>query len=334
MVVILVLAQAGAVGIVLGYSFHQILVSILLGLAILGLLKRRVKKPNLRLNSIFKNILNASFPSWIPKLVTVLGGANLGTVIVYGSSGSNEAASYFLANTILSGIIATVTPLYTIAYPAVSAMSDNRKRFTWRIIKISMIILCPLSVSVIFYSDDIINLFGQDYSDASLLLRILLITALMGSVSTMVGQLLYAYDSYRQVLYLGLASSVPRTALYFVLVPLFGGMGAATSYLIGSVIGFILSAVVAKKIGLVINWKDLGLIVFLPILPALLLSYFQVNFIIGIISTIAASIIVFLRFKILTKSDVEDSINVLPKGIAKPLGIILNKVGTILNKDY
>ena len=334
MVVILVLAQAGAVGIVLGYSFHQILVSILLTFAILGLLKRGVKKPNVRLKSIFKNILNASFPSWIPKLVTVLGGANLGTVIVFGSSGSSEAASYFLANTILSGIIATVTPLYAIAYPALSAMSDNRKRFTWRIIKISMIILCPLSVSVIFYSDDIINLFGQDYSDASFLLRILLITALMGSVTTMVGQLLYAYDRYRQVLYLGLASSIPRTALYFVLVPLFGGMGGATSYLIGSVIGFILSAVVAKKIGLVINWKDLGLIAFIPILPALLFSYFQVNFIIGIISTIAVSIIVFLRFKILTKSDVKDSINVLPKGIAKPLAIVLNKVGTILNKDY
>jgi len=334
MVIILVLAQAGALSIVLGYSIFQILVSILLAFAVLGLLKRQDKKPNVKINNTFKSILNASVPSWIPKLITVFGGANFGTVIVFGSSGSSEAASYFLANSVFSAIIATVAPLYTIAYPALSAMSDNRKRFTWRIIKISMIILCPLSLSFFFYSQDVINLFGQDYSDASLFLRILLLTALMGSVSTMVGQLVYAYGKYRQILYLGLVSSIPRTVLYFVLVPLFGGTGAATSFLIGSVASFVLSIILAKKIGLVIHWKDLSLIVILPLIPAFLFSYIQINFILGIISTIATSLIAFLKFKILTKSDVEDSLNVLPKEIARPLSIVSNKVGRLLNKDY
>jgi len=335
MVIILVLTHAGALGIVMGYSFYPILASILLAFAILGLLRCQEKgKPVVKINNPFKNILNASVPSWIPKLITVLGGANLGTVIVFGSNGSSEAASYFLANTILSGIIATVTPLYEIAYPALSAMSDNRKRFTWRIIKISMIILSPLSVSVIFYSHDVINLLGQDYSDASLSLRILLLTALPLPVSVMIGQLVYAYGNYRQVLYLGLASSIPRAVLYFLLVPVFGGTGAATSYLIGSIIGFVLSTIVAKKIGMIIHWKDLGLIIILSLLPACLFSYFHVNFILGIISTVVASLIAFLRFKILTKSDVDDSINVLPKEIAKPLAILFYKVGRALNSDY
>jgi len=334
MVIILVLAQAGALGIVVGYSLYQILASILLAFAILGLLRRQDKKPIVKIKNPFKDILRASVPSWIPKLITVLSGANLGTVIVFSSFGSSEAASYFLANTILSAIIATVTPLYTIAYPALSAMSDDRKRFTWRIIKISMIILSPLSLSVIFYSHDVINLLGEDYSDASLFLRILLLTAIPSSVSTMIGQLIYAYGNYRQVLYLGLATSIPRTVLYFLLVPVFGGTGAATSYLIGSIIGFFLSIIVAKKIGMIIRWKELGLIIILSLLPAFLFSYFQLNFILGIISTVAASLIAFLRFKILTKSDVEDSVNVLPKGIARPLAIVLNKVGRVLNKDY
>jgi O-antigen/teichoic acid export membrane protein len=334
-VITLVLAQAGALGIVVGYSLYQIIASILLAFGIIGLLRRQKKEaPIVKLSTPLKSILEASVPSWIPKLVTVLGGANLGTVIVFGSNGSSEAASFFLANTILSGIIATVTPLYTIAYPALSAMSDNRKRFTWRIIKISMIILSPLSLSVIFYSHDVINLLGQDYSDASLFLRILLLTALPSSVSTMIVQLAYSYGNYRQVLYLGLASSIPRTILYFILVPLFGGTGAATSFLIGTITGFILSVLVAKKIGMIIRWKDLGLIVILPLLPAFLFSYFEVNFILGIIGTVAVSLIAFFRFKILTKSDVEDSVNVLPKGIAKPLATVLNKVGCVLNKHY
>jgi O-antigen/teichoic acid export membrane protein len=333
-VIILVLGQAGALGIVLGYSIYEILVCILLTFAILGLLKRQDKKPLVKTSDTFKRIINASVPIWAPRLITVLGGANFGTVVVFGSYGSSEAASYFLANIICGAITATVSPLYAIAYPALCAMTDDRKRFTWRIIKISMAILCPLSLSVIFYSHDVINLFGQDYSEASLFLRILLLGVLMGSVTGMVGQLVYAYGKYRQIMYVGLASSIPRTVLYFVLVPLFGGTGAAMSFLIGSIINFVLSIILAKKNGLVIHWKVFTLLVILPILPAFLFSYLQVNFILGIISTIVVSLIAFLRFKILTKSDVEDSINVLPKDIARPLLIVLNKVGRVLNKDY
>ncbi len=335
MVIVLVLAQAGAVGILLGYSFYQILASILLAFAIIKLLRHKENSKNTeQIINPFKTILIASVPSWIPKLISVIGGANLGTVIVFGSNGASEAAAFFLANIILSGIITIVVPLYTISFPALSAMSDYRKRFTWRIIKVSMVVLSPLSLAVIFYSPDVINLLGQDYSNASIVLRILLLTALVSPFSTMVHQLVYAYGNYRLVLYLGLASNIPRILLYFLLVPVFGGAGAAVSLLIGSIIYFVLSTLVAKKIGLIINWKDLGLIVILPLLPAFLFSYFQVNFIVGIIGTIFASIIAFLRFDILTKSDVQDSVNVLPEGIAKPLVIMLNRVGRVLNKDY
>jgi O-antigen/teichoic acid export membrane protein len=297
-------------------------------------LKRQEKKPHVKTNDTFKTILNASVPTWAPRLITVLGGANFGTVVVFGSYGSSEAASYFLANAVCGAIAATVSPLYAIAFPALCAMTDNRKRFAWRIIKISMIILSPLSISVIFYSHDVMNLFGQGYSEASLFLRILLLTVLMGAVNGMVGQLVYAYGKYRQTMYVGLVSSILRTVLYLVLVPLFGGTGAALSYLLGSMINFALSIILAKKNGLVIDWKVFSLIVILPILPAFLFSYFQVNFILGIISTIVASLIAFLRFKILTKSDVEDTVNVLPKDIARPLSISLSKVGRFLNKDY
>ena len=334
MVVILVLGHVGAIGIVLGYSFYQILASIMLSFAIFGLLRNQDKRPNAKMIKPFKTILIASVPSWIPKLITILGSSNLGTVIVFGSSGSSEAASYFLASTILGGIIALVTPLYSIAYPTLSAMTDKRKRFAWRIIKISMIILTPLSLSVIFYSHDIVSLLGQDYTDASFLVEILLLTAILGSMPTMVGQLLYAYDRYRQLLYWGLATSVPRTTLYFILVPLLGGTGAAISYLVGSMIGFVISAKVANQIGMVINWRELGLIATLPLIPAFLLSYYQINFVLGIMLTIATSIILFLKFKILTKSDVEHGLNVLPKRMAGPLVRVLNKVGSVLNKDY
>jgi O-antigen/teichoic acid export membrane protein len=263
-----------------------------------------------------------------------LGGANIGTVIVFGSVGSSEAASFFLANLITSAVVGTVTPLYEIAYPALSAMNDGRKRFAWKIIKLALLISAPLSLAFIFYSDDVVHLLGQDYSNASNPLKILLLGVIPGSFILMIGNLLYSYGNYRQVLYLGLATSIPRTILYFLLVPAFGAIGGAAGYTIGTMIALILSFVLAKNIGMRVSWKQVALIVIILLVTAFIFSYFQINYILGIIGTVAISLIAFLKVKILTKSDIEVSINILPKGIAKPLSIVLNRVGTALNKDY
>jgi O-antigen/teichoic acid export membrane protein len=335
LVIILVLMHAGALGVVMGYTSFQILAAILLGFAVFRALRSRDRNnSNIKLNYPFKSILSASIPNWIPKLITTLGGSNLGTIVVFGFNGPSEAASFFLANAIFLAISAIVTPLFTIAYPTLSAMSDGRKRFAWRIIKISIILSLPLSASIIFYSNDVVLLLGHEYIDASVPLRIFLLSILPNSLYTVITELVYAYGNYRQVLALGLASSIPRTVLYFLLVPAFGATGAATSYLVGSIIGCVFAMIVAKKIGMIINWKDLGFIVIIAFLPPFISNYFQLNYILGIFSTVAISVILFLKFKILTKPDIEDAINVLPIGMAKPLTIVFNKVGKVLNRDY
>lgn len=335
LVVVLVLMNTGALGVVMGYTSFQILAAILLGFTIFRTLRSRDRSnTNIKLNYPFKSILSASIPSWIPKLITTLGGSNLGTIVVFGFNGPNEAASFFLANAIFLAISAIVTPLFTIAYPTLSAMSDGRKRFAWRIIKISIILSLPLSVSIIFYSNDVVLLLGHEYINASVPLKIFLLSILPNSLYTVITELVYAYGNYRQVLALGLASSIPRTVLYFILVPAFGATGAATSYLVGSLIGCVFSTIVAKKIGMIIYWKDLGFIVIMAFLPPFIFNYFQLNYILGIFSTVVISVILFLKFKILTKPDIEDAINVLPIGMAKPLTIVFNKVGKVLNRDY
>jgi len=334
-VIILVLAHLEAIGILIGYAFSEVLACILLAIAINRILKREANcESDIKLDRPLKTVVTASVPYWIPRLISVLGGANLGTVVVFGVNGSTEAASYFLANAIVNAIVATITPLYGMSYPALSAMSDGRKRLAWRIIKISTIISAPLSLSAWFYSSAIIDVLGQNYAEASMFLRILLITIIPGSVTTMVIQLSYAYGNHRQVLYLGLASSIPRTLLYFIIVPSFGGTGAAASFLMGSMISFVLSLIIARKIGLIIHWRELGLITTISLLSALIFSYFEINFVLGIISTIIVSLFASLRFKILTKSEVDEMINVLPAGMATRLNMLINKIGKTLNKDY
>jgi O-antigen/teichoic acid export membrane protein len=213
-------------------------------------------------------------------------------------------------------------------------MSDGRKRLTWRIIKISTVISIPFSSSVFFYSDDVIALLGSHYADASLLLRLFLIAIFPNSISLMIGQLVYANGNYRQVLYIGLASSIPTTLLYFVLVPILGSTGAATSYLVGSIVGLAMSAIISKKIGMQVHWKVLCLISIISIAPAFAYSYLQLNFVTGIIATLLTSYIIFLKFRIISRSDVDDTLSVLPMGLAQPIITVVHKVGKLLNSDY
>jgi O-antigen/teichoic acid export membrane protein len=335
LVVFLVLMHAGSVGVLTGYASFEILTSILLGFAVIQMLRdKNPSSSNADSDHSFKTILSASLPSWIPKLITVLSGANLGTIIVFGSNGSAEAASYFLSYTISLAVFSIVLPLFTVAYPALAAMSDGRKRLTWKILKISMIISVPLSSSIFFYSSDVIGLLGYHYADASLLLRLFLIAIFPNSISLMIGQLVYAYGNYRQVLYIGLASSIPTTLLYLILVPIIGSTGAAISYLVGSIGGLVMSTIISKKIGMQMHWKVLCMISIISLVPAFIYSYLQLNFVIGIIITLLTSYIVFLKFRIISKSDIDDTLKVLPREVARPITKVVHKVGKILNSEY
>jgi len=117
-----------------------------------------------------------------------------------------------------------------------------------------------------------------------------------------------------------------RVLLYFILVPLYGSEGAAVAFTLGSAIGFIVSIIIAKRIGMLILWKDLVLIFIIPAGLAFTLDYFHVIYIIGIPVILVLSLI-FLRMSgVLSKSDVRESLGILPDSIGKPLINILNKL--------
>jgi biotin transporter BioY len=129
-------------------------------------------------------------------------------------------------------------------------------------------------------------------------------------------------------LMIGLATSIPRTMLYFVLVPIFSSTGAAISYTIGAVVGFILSVIIAKKsIGMLIFWKDLVLTLVIPTVIAFIFgNIFHINYVMGIIGTVVISYLVLLLLRVLRRSDVTDSLNMFPYSISNPLIGLLNRL--------
>jgi O-antigen/teichoic acid export membrane protein len=347
--IVLVLAGTGAVGMMIGYTSTNILSSILFAVVILGVIFKTSSSSSSSLPSMIatrlkslrdtfnfraiKDILTSSMASWIPLLVTTIG-AQLGTVVVFGAQGSNQAGVYFIALTIVNGITGVMYSLFTIGLPALSGMQDGRKRFTWHTIRLSVLLSLPFSSSLIFYSKEIMQLIGQDYSQGALSLQILLLSMLPTAILTGVNALAYSYGNYRQVLMIGLATSIPRTMLYFVLVPTFSSTGAAISYTIGAVVGFILSVIIAKKsIGMLIFWKDLVLTLVIPIIIAFILgNIFHINYLIGIIGTVAISYLLLLKLRVLRRSDITDSLNILPSNVSSPIVHVLGRLGKKSNR--
>jgi hypothetical protein len=113
---------------------------------------------------------------------------------------------------------------------------------------------------------------------------------------------------------------------YFILVPLYGNTGAALAFTVGSILGFVVSLIVAKKIGMVIFWKDLTLLFVIPAGLAYVIGLLQLHYIVGVPLLLAISMLSYSRLRILSKSDIQDYFEILPDRIAEPLIKILSKL--------
>jgi O-antigen/teichoic acid export membrane protein len=336
MAIILVGLGGGVIGLALGYTFFgQILSAILLGILIMQVFKpaEKLARSELKFGNASKDLLKAGVASWIPVLITTLG-IDLGTLVLYGEHGSYQSGIYFLTLAILNAITAITYAIFTISLPALSSMEDGRKRFSWDTIRLSSILLLPLTISIIFYPDEIMRFFGDIYVAGSSSLQILLSSTFPIIVSSGIDALVFAYGRYRHAMAINFAINIPRTILYFTLVPIFGMTGAAIAFTVGSIIGLIVSLIVAKSITFKIYWKTLALILLTPIVFAMLLSTLNVNFIIGIISTIIISYLILMKLNIILKADILFLIGLLPQNISKKILLLLGRLDKIVDWFY
>jgi stage V sporulation protein B len=317
---LLLVLGLGSVGLVFGFTFNYILSSILLAVVLLRTIFKTAKfktiLENLKDNT--KKILLASVVNWVPILIMIVG-SQLGTIVVFGTYGASQAGVYFLALTIVTGITSVMSSLYTIALPTLSSLHDYRKRIAWQTIRLSAIIILPFSCSLIFFSNEIMNLFGQAYVNGSVSLQILLISMLPLCVTDGIYTLAYSYRNYRYVLIVGFATSVPQTILYFSLIPVYGEVGAALAYTVGCALGCVVSIIISKKIGLLLFWKELAIVFIVPTSIGYALSFLHLNYILGIIFTVVSSYFLLLKIHIVTRSDVHDFLDILPDNISNQI---------------
>jgi O-antigen/teichoic acid export membrane protein len=322
----LVLLEQGSSGVLLAYTCSYALFSILLVYYMNKIFKVTINE-FFELGRSVKSLLKASIPAWVPTLITMIGSAELGTIVVFGSLGANQAGSYFISYAIFSVVAAISYSIFTIAFPWLSSLNEGRKRLLWRLLKTSLLLSLPISSSLIFYSDEIMKLIGKDYVQGTVALQLFLISILPTSVFLAISTLVYSYGNFRQVLVLGLCSSIPRAILYFILVMVYGSTGAALSYTLGSLTGFIVSVIVAKNIGMILYWKDIIFMLVIPLSLSFALDYLGLNYATGIICTIVISYFMLYKCGCLKRQDTENILELLPIIFTEPVTNLLNKIG-------
>lgn len=318
----LVLADFGVLGIMVGFLLYPITSLILFIIAIKKKVYNNIQGSGKLLYT--KDIFITSLSFWIPAIISTIG-SQLGTITVFLQSGSSSAGIYFISFSLVTGLTVIISVLSSIAYPTISALKDGKKRATWRLIKISLIMTLPISNAILFYSTDILSLFGEGYKNGSSILQILLLTSLPTALSTGIGVLLYAYGNNKEFLILGLVTSIPRVVLYFIFVPPFGGDGAALSYLIGSMFGGVLSIWMAQKIKINLFYKKIMMLFLIPILIGIPFKYMELNYIISILTIIFSSYLIYTFFKIVDSEDFNDILKLFPSKMSLVLLNIVTK---------
>lgn len=322
----LLLLGLGAVGLTIGIASFTVLEAIMMVPSIRRILNTTSDgNSHITIRKSARELLVGGLPSWIPSLLSTLG-SQLGTLVVFGSNGASQAAFYFISLSIYTAIQTGLGVLFTIMYPVLSSLDKGRERLSERTIRIGLLTTVPLSYSMIFYADNILSFFGDVYIQGSSALQILLLSIMPVALLTGISNHVYALGKYRQTLVIGIASSLPRAILYFILVPSLGSTGAAISFTAGSVTGLLTSLIIAKNVDIKIKWKQNLIFCLVPLFLSFIFNIFEINIIIGMSLSIVLSYAIYLKIHIMTKKDLHDFLIILPEGIAKPLGRLLDSL--------
>ncbi len=290
----------GWIGAAIGYAFiglTNLIVSFIYALRVIGF--RLVFSLD-----VLVNVLRAGVVSWLPSVV-VLAGQWLGVLFVFGSTGAVETGYYYVAYTISGVVLGVSTSILGLLLPVLSGMSDGRKRAASRALRISLLFMTPVAVFVAVYPWLPLSLLGKEYVSASNILTILLFSSVPLAITTCINSLIYAYGYYGMVLGIGLSQNLPRIILYLFLVPRYGGLGAATSFTLGTYFGFLYSLLVAHRIAFYLDMRSIGKTVVVPVSLGILSYFLGLHWFLGLL-LIASSYILYARLGLLSRRDLRD----------------------------
>ncbi|MCE4600952.1 MAG: oligosaccharide flippase family protein [Desulfurococcales archaeon] len=295
----LVLLGYGFIGAVIGYSTALIVI-----LAIgLSYIIKSIGLPRSIKYSLVKEIVKAGTASWIPNLI-MMAGQWLGVIAVFGSAGAVSTGYYYIAFTLGNLILMIGFSVIGLLLPYLSSLRDGRKRTAWRAFRLSLIATSPLLFVLLLYPGVPLSLLGREYVAASDSLRLILLAGPAMMLYAVVNNLVYAYGMYGRVLKLGLSQNIPRLILYLLLVPLYGELGAAASFTLGAFVSLPVVHYIARRVGFMINYRDVVLNLALPGALALVAYVLHLGWVAGSL-VVLLSYIAYARLGLISREEVK-----------------------------
>lgn len=292
------------VGVILGIVVAQIVTDIMLILYAKKLFREFKIQVKVQLSGL-KCLLQAGLPSWIPNVLTTLG-QSIGVLSVYGFLGGTETGLYYIAFAIASLVYNFPASILSLMFPVLSGMEDGRKRATSRAVRFSLVVTVPLTLALALYPYLPLSLLGREYLQASNILRILVLGAILLPITTGFVSYIYAIGKYTYVALTGLIPNICRLILYALLIPIMGATGVATAYTLGIIITLVTILPFAYDIGYRFNWTECTKTIIIPVIPAALLFTLNIHWLIGLPVLLLISLFVYARLDILTKNDLNE----------------------------
>ena len=198
-------------------------------------------------------------------------------------------------------------------------------------LKLGFLASMPVAAILFFYGDQILTIFGNEFSSSQDMLSILILSIPFAIISHASYYLIYARGNYKTILFLGLSVNIPRLILYLILVPIFGGFGAAVSFISGYFIQFILTVIIIEKLKVRLVYKKFILISIIPFILGYVIEFLKID-ILGIIPLIVFSLLIFLKMKLLNEEDIEGIFRMIMNHEKSELRV--KKITKILRKIY
>jgi O-antigen/teichoic acid export membrane protein len=304
----LMLLGLGIYGAVAGY--FVLFVGSTVGLVLI-LLRMVPRQAGSQLGANIRQVVSSGMPSWLPGTISAIG-SQLGVVAVFGLQGASEAGIYFIAFSIMNFILAIPQSLIGALFPALSGKIQDPAKATSRTLVLSIAISLPIMSFITVYSTEVLSIFGEQYKGASFILVILMLSIIPYTIHSGIDAYFYARGKYRMATVMGVLSEIPKVALYIVLVPIFSGEGAAYSYMIGVVIGGIVSALVAVQTKTEINWKLLGMLTVVTGIVSYAVYISSVPWYVGLVISFIIIPILYTRLKLVTRKEISELLEVFP----------------------
>jgi O-antigen/teichoic acid export membrane protein len=204
----------------------------------------------------------------IPVLLAGAGAALLtftDTTLLTILSGLDEVGIYQAALPTANVLLLVAAILVTVMMPLVSELWErgDKEILAYAIgdlYKYALLLILPITIATIVYPHIIINLlFGAAYVAAAPILQVLAIGTLLLTLSSINTSVLAGIGVPAENTKATIAAALVNVVLNLILIPRYGGLGAATATAISALLLFLASAwLVRRRVGAKFNLAQLG----------------------------------------------------------------------------